>query len=291
MVSILNRLESGTRDARAESSPGGQGGLRTRSAMLLDGAPVVCATGADVLARISLRIAQGGARPLAVCSVNVDHLHHFGHGRRALGRDVEWLAVADGAPVAGRGAMLARHPWPRVTGADLLPAVIAAAAENRWRIGFVGGTPAMHARLAPVLAEQYPGLDVAGYWAPERSELDDPAASRRLGAEIRAAAPTVLVVGLGKPRQEQWIDEVGPVTGAQVLLPFGAAADFLAGTVSRAPEAWQRVGAEWLYRLLQEPRRLGRRYLVQGPRAALRLRRARIGQVTWPEAARPGELP
>jgi len=259
--------------------------------MLLDEQPVVCVTGADVLGRIGLRIAEGGTRPLAVCSVNVDHLHHFGRGRRALGRDVEWLAVADGAPVAGRGAMLAHHPWPRVTGADLLPAVLTSAAENGWRIGFVGGTPAMHARLAPVLAERYPGLDVAGFWAPERAELDDPTASARLEAEIRAAAPTVLVVGLGKPRQEQWIDATGPATGAQVLLPFGAAADFLAGTVSRAPAAWQGVGAEWLYRLLQEPRRLGRRYLVQGPPAALRLRRARIEQVTWPEAARPGELP
>ncbi|KXO98324.1 WecB/TagA/CpsF family glycosyltransferase [Tsukamurella pseudospumae] len=265
--------------------------MSTRSAMLLDDEQVVCVTGTDVLDRIRLRIAEGGARPLAVCSVNVDHLHHFGRGRRSLGPRVEWLSVADGAPVAGRGALAAGHPWPRVTGADLLPAIIALAAELGWRIGFVGGTPAMHARLAPALAERYPALTVAGYWAPERAEIDDPAAAARLEDEIRSATPTVLVVGLGKPRQEQWIDEAGPGTGAQVLLPFGAAADFLAGTVSRAPSAWQRAGAEWLYRLLQEPRRLGRRYLLQGPRAALRLRRVRLDRVTWPEASRPGELP
>ncbi|MBS4103475.1 WecB/TagA/CpsF family glycosyltransferase [Tsukamurella paurometabola] len=265
--------------------------MSTRTAMLLDGQEVVCVTGADVLGRIGLRIAEGGGRPLAVCSINVDHLHHFGRGRRRLGREVDWLSVADGAPVAGRGALVAGHPWPRVTGADLLPEVLAKAEAEGWRIGFVGGTPAMHARLAPVLAERYPALDVAGFWAPERVELDDPAASARLVAEIRAARPAVLIVGLGKPRQEQWIDEVGPGTGAHVLLPFGAAADFLAGTVSRAPSAWQRMGAEWLYRLLQEPRRLGRRYLVQGPRAVLRLRRARLDRVTWPEASRPGGAP
>lgn len=265
--------------------------MSSRTAMLVDDQRVVCVTGDDVLERIALRIATGGERPLAVCSVNVDHLHHFGRGRRSLGSDVDWLSVADGAPVAGRGAMATGHPWPRVTGADLLPAVIERAAEDGWRLGFVGGTPAMHARLAPVLAQRYPALTVVGYWAPERAELDDAGASARLASAIRATAPTVLVVGLGKPRQEQWIDEVGPHTGAEVLLPFGAAADFLAGTVSRAPSAWQRAGAEWLYRLLQEPRRLGRRYLVQGPRAVLRLSRVRLDRVTWPAASRPGELP
>lgn len=265
--------------------------MSTRSAMVVDDQQVVCVTGADVLDRIGLRIAAGGPRPLAVCSVNVDHLHHFGRGRRNLGRAVEWLSVADGAPVAGRGAMVARHRWPRVTGADLLPAVIAMAEKRGWRMGFVGGTAEMHVRLAEVLTERYPRLDVSGYWAPERAELDDPARSAGLVDEIRETRPTVLIVGLGKPRQEQWIDEAGPGTGAQVLLPFGAAADFLAGMVSRAPTAWQRAGAEWLYRLLQEPRRLGRRYLVQGPRAILRLRRARLDTVTWPESSRPGGAP
>ncbi|MCS3779447.1 WecB/TagA/CpsF family glycosyltransferase [Tsukamurella ocularis] len=265
--------------------------MSTRTAMVVDDQQVVCATDADVLSRIGLRIAMGGSRPLAICSANVDHFHHFGRGRRRLGRDVDWLSVADGAPVARRGAALARHSWPRVTGADLLPSVIAMAEERCWSIGFVGGTPAMHDRLAGVLAERYPALDVAGYWAPERTELDDPAASALLVNEIREARPTVLIVGLGKPRQEQWIDEAGPGTGAEVLLPFGAAADFMAGMVVRAPAVWQRAGAEWLYRLWQEPRRLGRRYLVQGPRALLRLRRASLELVTWPEPSRPGGAP
>lgn len=263
--------------------------MSTREVMLIDEEEVLCLSGADVLDLIGIRIGVGGTRPLAVCSVNVDHLHHFRRGGHRLGTEVEWLSVADGAPVAGRGAMLARHPWPRLTGADLLPAVLERAERGGWRIGFVGGSPAMRARLAPVLAERYPALVVAGHWAPERAELDAPEASARLAAEIRAAAPAVLVVGLGKPRQERWIDEIGPATGAMVLLPFGAAADFLAGTVTRAPSVWQRAGVEWLYRLLQEPRRLGRRYLLQGPPAVLRLRGARLDRVTWPAASRPGD--
>ncbi|CAM3725210.1 WecB/TagA/CpsF family glycosyltransferase [Tsukamurella ocularis] len=263
----------------------------TRPALLVDDSPIVRVSGADVLERIEGRIVDGGTRPLGVCSVNVDHLHHFGPGGRRLGGDVEWLSVADGAPIARRGAVLARCEWPRVTGADLLPQVIALAVEHGWRVGFFGGMPEMHDRLRSVLREKFPTLVVAGFWAPERAELDDPDAAERIVAEVRAAAPTVLIVGLGKPRQEAWIDEAGPRTGAAVLLPFGAAADFMAGTVVRAPERWQRAGVEWLYRLLQEPRRLARRYLIQGPPALLRLRRARLIEITWPATSRPGGAP
>lgn len=263
--------------------------MSLKSALVLDDAIVVCVSGSELMEAVEAHVAAPGPRPLAVGSVNIDHLHHFGKGRAALGDDVDWLLVADGAPIARRGAMLAKHDWPRVTGADLLPAMIAQAADNGWSIGFVGGSPEMHRTLRPLLEKRHPQLRIAGLWAPARAELDDPAQSQRLVEAIRAAAPTVLVVGLGKPRQERWIDEAGPMTGAQVLLPFGAAADFLAGRVKRAPESWQRAGFEWLYRLLQEPRRLARRYLLQGPPALLRLWRGQLRQVTWPRASEPGE--
>ncbi|GAB3133834.1 hypothetical protein GCM10027289_24390 [Tsukamurella serpentis] len=265
--------------------------MSKRTALLLESGPVVRVSPSEVIGRIRLRIDEGGDRPLGVCSINVDHLHHFRAGRSRLGTDVEWLSVADGAPVARRGAVLARAAWPRVTGADLLPVLVLAAAEHGWRIGFVGGTAEMHEQLVAVLGELSPDLVIAGFWAPDRSEIEDPAARAALLEEIRAAAPTVLVVGLGKPRQEQWIDQLGPATGAEVLLPFGAAADFLAGTVERAPESWRRAGAEWLFRLIAEPRRLARRYLVQGPPALLRLRQATLAEVTWPEAPLPSERP
>ncbi|CQD09129.1 teichoic acid biosynthesis protein [Mycolicibacterium conceptionense] len=106
----------------------------------------------------------------------------------------------------------------------------------------------------------------------------------------------VLIVGLGKPRQELWIDRHGAATGAAVLAAFGAAADFLAGVVNRAPERYRRHGMEWMYRLNQEPRRLARRYLVQGPPAFAQLRHA-VVENTEPDAftrrgpGLPGERP
>jgi exopolysaccharide biosynthesis WecB/TagA/CpsF family protein len=108
-------------------------------------------------------------------------------------------------------------------------------------------------------------------WAPERAELTDPEGARALADAVRAAGVDLLVVGLGKPRQEHWIQHHAAASGARVLLAFGASADFLAGEVSRAPRWVQRGSAEWLYRLCKEPHRLGRRYLLQGPPAIWRL--------------------
>jgi N-acetylglucosaminyldiphosphoundecaprenol N-acetyl-beta-D-mannosaminyltransferase len=80
---------------------------------------------------------------------------------------------------------------------------------------------------------------------------------------------TILVVCLGKPRQEEWIAEHGYASGAKVCLAFGAAVDFLAGRVSRAPQWMANYGFEWAWGLVREPRRLDRRYLLQGPKAYL----------------------
>jgi exopolysaccharide biosynthesis WecB/TagA/CpsF family protein len=129
----------------------------------------------------------------------------------------------------------------------------------------------MHERLTTVLSQTQPDLKVAGMWAPTRAELADPATAATLVGTVRAAGVDLLVVGLGKPRQERWIQRHAADSGARVLLAFGAAADFLAGEVSRAPGWMQRSGTEWLYRLVKEPRRLGRRYCVQGPPAMWRL--------------------
>jgi hypothetical protein len=129
----------------------------------------------------------------------------------------------------------------------------------------------MHDALKDVLAERFPRLRPLLTWAPDRPVLGDPVASAALAQEIRASQVDLLFVGLGKPRQEAWIQEYGVRTGARVLLAFGAAMDFIAGGSARAPEVLRQHGLEWLDRLVREPRRLWRRYLVQGPRALTRL--------------------
>lgn len=236
----------------------------------------------SAMAVVGRRLDAGG-RPLAVASANLDHVHHFGVDGKdpaAATGGPEWLVLLDGAPLVWRARLLTGRSWPRLAGADLLPDLLALASRTGVRVGFLGGTPEAQARLATALATRLPTLDVGGFWAPPRSDITDPTASAELARVVKAAGIRMLIVGLGKPRQEEWIAAHAEATGASVLVAFGAAADFLAGRVRRAPTWMQRSGLEWLYRLAREPRRLARRYLVQGPPAVVRVV-ARSGPLPW----------
>jgi N-acetylglucosaminyldiphosphoundecaprenol N-acetyl-beta-D-mannosaminyltransferase len=228
----------------------------------------------EVLSMIDSRLRSVSSVGLAVGSVNLDHLHHFRTVSTAPSGQLEWLLLADGMPIAWRGQMLTSRRWPRITGADLLPEVLALAEAKGSRVGFFGGAAATHQRLGRRLSENYPALEISGMWSPNADEIES--RSQLLQAEILSARTDILIVSLGKPRQEQWVDRHGHGTGARIFLPFGGAVDFLAGEQRRAPAWMQRVGLEWLYRLNREPRRLARRYLLQGPGALLRAARAQL---------------
>lgn len=223
----------------------------------------------------------GGSRPatpLAISSANLDHIHHFGaNGRNRGDLDIggpspEWVVLLDGAPLVRRAGALTGRSWPRLAGSDLLPDLVALAEKVGASVGFLGGRAEMHESLRPVLENRYPSLKVAGLWSPARSELADPDGAAALARDVCSARVDLLVVGLGKPRQELWVRHHAVASGARVLLAFGAATDFLAGMVERAPRWVQDAGMEWFYRLLKEPRRLGRRYCLQAPPALWRLR-------------------
>jgi exopolysaccharide biosynthesis WecB/TagA/CpsF family protein len=230
--------------------------------------------------------------PIGVSSANLDHIFHFGtngasradfaHGA------LRWLNVLDGAPLAVRAAQLTGQHWQRQAGSDLLDHVLDLAEYGSWRVGFVGGTADMHELLGERLHESHPDLEISGFWAPERRVVEDQAASAALAGRIQHAGTDILVVGFGKPRQEVWIERHWAATGANVLLAFGASADFVAGAVERAPRPFRATGTEWLYRLAHEPRRLRRRYLHEGPQALRCLARDSypVGQVTRTAATR-----
>lgn len=228
----------------------------------------------EVLSLIASRLRCTSSPSLAVGSVNLDHLHHFRKIRTAPNGQLEWFWVADGMPIAWRGQLLTAAPWPRVTGADLLPSILTLAEATGQRVGFIGGRSKTQHMLAEYLQQRYPALAVSGMWAPEPREIES--CSAALAAAIRTARTDILIVSLGKPRQELWVDRYGCATGARILLPCGGAINFLAGTTRRAPVWMQHAGLEWLYRLAQEPRRLARRYLVHGPVSLLRASRAQL---------------
>lgn len=227
----------------------------------------------DVLSAVDERLTRVDLPALAIASANLDHIHKFGPmapSRAVTPTDtpeLEWLTLLDGAPLVWYARGKTGTAYPKLSGSDLLVPMLRTVDGLGLSVAFVGGTPEMHEALRATLAEHLPTLRVAGMWSPTRTTINDAAASRALAAEVAAAGADFLVVGLGKPRQEIWVDRFGPETGARVIVAFGAAADFVSGRVQRAPR-WMRASClEWAYRLGQEPRRLGRRYLVEAPRA------------------------
>ena len=238
------------------------------------GGTKVCLVGArQALDMIMDRAQEAVARPLAVVSANLDHIRHFGEGSRWQGvldedgSPLEWLALLDGAPLVTRAHHLTGRAWPRLAGSDLIEPILEEAQRRGLRLGVLGGTAETHALIRGRFSRERPGLQVTGWWSPDRPALNDPAVSARIAAEIAAAGVDILLVCLGKPKQELWIKEHGAATGAPVLLAFGAVVDFLAGRRERAPRVVSELGAEWVWRLALEPRRLARRYLVDGAQA------------------------
>ncbi|MCU1566020.1 MAG: WecB/TagA/CpsF family glycosyltransferase [Pseudarthrobacter sp.] len=243
----------------------------------LGGARVDLMSRENALAAIMERAAGDAEVPLGVLSANLDHVNHFGTGSRWEGTlgipRLEWLTLLDGAPLVAKAEELTGQRWPRLAGSDLIGQILDDAAAQGRSIGFLGGSREAQQMVAARLEAERPSLRVAGWWAPPRQVLTDATAVTELCADIRAAGVDILVVCLGKPRQELWIGEYGEQTGAKVLLAFGAVVDFLAGRIRRAPVPVSNMGLEWAWRLAMEPRRLAKRYVVEGPEAYLKLRR------------------
>lgn len=248
----------------------------------IDGTPVHLVDGEDACGLIADAAEHSSSRPLAVVSINLDHVHHFGQSQLkarhaaldVVDDSVEWLNLIDGAPIAQHVRRVTGIACPKLSGSDLIGPVLDEAANQTLSVGVIGGMPEVTADLTARFAADWPGIRFAGHWTPERDELDVPDAAERIAAEIRAARVDILLVCLGKPRQERWIAQWGAATGAGALLAFGAVVDFLAGRVSRAPSWVSDVGMEWAWRLMLEPRRLARRYLIEGPPAYLAVRRS-----------------
>ena len=170
------------------------------------------------------------------------------------------LSLADGQPLVWTSPLLGLRLPEKVSGSDVLRPVFALAARRKYRVYLLGGADGVAEAAAARLKEEY-GLEVCGLDAPRIGLVpaqDEAAVVER----IRAARPDLLLVFLGAPKAEVFLDRVRDSLGPVVSVSLGASLDFYVGRVRRAPRWMQRVGLEWLYRLLQEPRRLAKRYLV-----------------------------
>lgn len=169
------------------------------------------------------------------------------------------MATADGMPLVWGARLLGMPLNGRVTGADLVPTLAERAAQEGYSIFLLGAAPGVAARAAEVLTERHPGLKIAGVLSPPKASVleMDPG----IIDAVRAAKPDILLVAFGSPKQEKWIAMHAPDLQVPVAIGVGGTLDFIAGQTKRAPQWMQRTGLEWVFRLLQEPRRLFRRYV------------------------------
>jgi N-acetylglucosaminyldiphosphoundecaprenol N-acetyl-beta-D-mannosaminyltransferase len=171
--------------------------------------------------------------------------------------------VADGMPLVWASRLKRRRLPERVTGADLVPALCARAAERGYRVFLLGAAPGVGNEAANRLRSRYPGLQIVGVESPPFRPLTAEEQSDLVG-RIRAARADLLFFARGQPQGEQWIADNLSALQVPFCMQIGGALDFAAGRVPRAPRLIQRIGLEWVYRLYREPRRLLIRYWQNG---------------------------
>jgi N-acetylglucosaminyldiphosphoundecaprenol N-acetyl-beta-D-mannosaminyltransferase len=181
------------------------------------------------------------------------------------------LVVPDGMPLLWAAALRGDPLAERVTGSSLIYSLTAAAAKHGRSIYLMGGDPSVPARAAGQLRRLHPGLVIAGTDAPPADLAMTDGGIDIIRARLTATAPDIVYVGLGFPKQERLVARVASAFPATWFIGCGAAIPFVAGTIPRAPRWMQRIGAEWLFRLAIEPRRLSGRYLVHDLPFAARL--------------------
>lgn len=175
------------------------------------------------------------------------------------------LSLADGMPLVWASRLLGTPLPERIAGSDFVLPLVERAARRGWSVYLLGGAPGSAEKAAARLRSEY-GARIAGVDAPVVTAGGEDVASLRALETLRATRPDLVLVGFGSPKQELWLHRHAEALRPAVGLAVGAAIDFVAGRVPRAPGWMSRNGLEWLYRLTREPKRLWRRYLVNDPK-------------------------
>ena len=201
-----------------------------------------------------------------VFTPNVDHVVVAEHDERFLTAYANAaLSLVDGTPVLCAARLLGTPLPAKISGSDLVMPLMRRAAERGYRVYFLGGAEGVADLARSKLEQELPNLKIVGTDASRINVDSDPGAVDTVVERIRSAAPDLVLVALGAPKQELWSHARTRVLSPAVLVGVGASLDFVAGIQKRAPGWMSKVGVEWLYRLSQEPRRLAGRYLLRDP--------------------------
>jgi N-acetylglucosaminyldiphosphoundecaprenol N-acetyl-beta-D-mannosaminyltransferase len=221
------------------------------------GVPISALTMEQVVSLVDDTIARRATLLLGV--VNAAKLVNMRRDKRlrkaVLAAD---MILADGVAVVWASRLLGRRLPERVTGIDLMHEMLQRGTDRHYRVFCLGATDEVLETTVARIRADYPGVVVAGYrngYFSSDNELE-------IVESIRAARPDILLAAMSSPKKEIFLERWFGRLDVPICHGVGGAFDVLAGKVRRAPDGWQRLGLEWLYRVVQEPRRLWRRYMV-----------------------------
>lgn len=207
--------------------------------------------------------AQFASSPEYVVTPNAHHLV-------MLQQDTEFqdiyqnsfLSVPDGVPLLWAAKLLRTPLNGRVNGTDLFERICKVAADTNLRVFLLGGRSGAADAAAKVLQKRHPKLEIAGFYCPPYGFENNSEELAYINEIIQSVSPHVLFVGLGAPKQEKWIYNNHKKLGIPISIGIGVSFELVSGMVTRAPKLMQKLGLEWFFRLLIEPRRLYKRYIL-----------------------------
>ncbi len=223
----------------------------------LFGVPIAAVRMAEAMAIVERAIAE--RQPLRIGVVNAAKLVNMKRDSElrdsVLSSDV---IFADGIAVVWASRLLRKRLPERVAGIDLMMAMLARGNERAYRIYCLGATKEVVSEVGARIRAGYPGVNLAGFRDGYFGSDDE----ETVVADIERARPDILLVAMTSPKKEHFLARWSDRLRVPVCHGVGGSFDVMAGKVQRAPERWQRLGLEWLFRVKQEPRRLWKRYLV-----------------------------
>ena len=196
------------------------------------------------------------------------------------------MVTPDGMPIVWLGRLSGNKAVQRTYGPDLMLEVCREGVARGYRHYLYGGTAEVLQRLESRLKKQFLGINIVGSFSPPFSPSIDNIEKEEVLSAIDRARPDILWVALGSPKQDYWMHRHRALLGVPVMVGVGAAFDFHSGEKPQAPRWMRGVGLEWLFRLLSEPRRLWKRYLIGNPRFVFLLAMDGCRRL-FPKGARP----
>jgi N-acetylglucosaminyldiphosphoundecaprenol N-acetyl-beta-D-mannosaminyltransferase len=194
---------------------------------------------------------------------NVDHIIKINRDQKFKDiYDKADLVLNDSRVLYFASKMLGKPLKGKISGSDLLPALCKVAAQKNYRLFFLGGRDNSSYYAAEKLRETYRSVQIVGTLSPEFGFEEDISEVKRIIDEINKLKPEILFIGLGSPKQEILINNYKDKFNALFIIGVGASFEFASGTIKRSPKWMQDFALEWLFRLIKEPRRLWKRYLV-----------------------------